>query len=203
MAIETTERRDCNDSALFCHGTGYIFEQRLISLRVANKILLFSSLAGPLAIGALVISVGTEGKIVVWAMTVASVLSAVQVIVTLWSVVAEWLHKVAVYEESMVENYFLASEYKRLADATNLTDAKWRSDHRVLESRGDIRRREDLKLGVSEEERRMGMRYALRFFSRPCAGVNCKKIPESVLPQKDEKCDVCANFKTRRYKWLT
>lgn len=201
MAIEQSERRDCNDSALNCHGTGYIFEQRLVPLRVASKILTFSSLAGPLAIGALVIAVGSEGKMITWAVWSAGIFSFFQILISFWAVVAGWQQKISAYEGAMVENFFLADKFKQLADSTALSDTKWRNEVRVLESRGDIRRQEDLKHGVSDEEKRMAMRYALRHFSRRCG--TCEKLPDSVLPQTDDYCNVCSNFKIKRIKWLS
>jgi mobilome CxxCx(11)CxxC protein len=201
MALTESERKECNNSALFSHGTGYIFELRSKPLKIATKILSFSSLAGPLIIGALVIALGTEGELVVWALVLASIASFIQIIVTLWSVVAGWQKNISSYEEAMVENYYLSTEFKTLANSTNLSDTKWRTQLSILNSRGELRRKEDLKLGISEEERRMAMRYSLRFFSRPCAA--CKQVPTSILPHTNDNCTVCADFKIRKYIWLT
>lgn len=197
MAIEPTERKECNDSAFNCFGTAHIFEERLISLKIAEKVLTFSSLAGPLAIGALVLAVGSKGSLIGWAVATAGALSILQIIVTLWAVIAGWQTKIVRYEDAMVENYMLSSEFKELANKNNITDSKWRSEREVLESRGELQKRSDLKDGITQEERRMGMCYALRFFERSCAA--CNIIPRSI---ESTNCPVCGQFKRRRIKWL-
>ncbi len=197
MPITHEERLNSNNSALNCYGTAYIFEQRVLPLRIATKILSFSSLVGPLVIGALVIAVGTKGAIVGWALVLVIILSIIQIVVSLWAHVADWQNKLALYEDSKVENYMLASEFKDLADNTLLSDSKWRTKSEVLESKGEYRKINDLKRSITEEEKRMGMRYALRFYMRPCTG--CNEVPKTI---ESSNCPVCGQFKKRSIKCL-
>ncbi len=143
----------------------YIFERRATPLRVALKILAFSSLAGPLAIGALVIAVGTTSRLIFWAVALAATLSIAQILLSLWSLVSGWRDNLAYYIDSKADNYHLADRYHDLANSTALSDAKWRTEMAVLETMGSSRERLDLRHDISDDEKRMGLRAA-------CASIN-------------------------------
>ncbi len=197
MTIANQERRDCNESALKCFGTAYIFEQRASPLRFGIKVLTFSSLIGPLAIGALVLSVGADGEIIKPAIWGASTLSVVQIIVSLWALVCRWQEHLAYYLESKADNYQLSDRYKDLANNTTYSDKKWRQEFEILETIGRMRSQQDLRFDICDEEKRMGMRAALRNVQRECVG--CKNIPHSM---QSSGCSVCGEFKQRKIKWL-
>ncbi|MCC5888895.1 MAG: hypothetical protein JJT88_20850 [Gammaproteobacteria bacterium] len=197
MPIQDGERHSANNSALNCFGTGYLFEKRIVPLRFAIKSLSFLSLAGPLSIGALVLAVGTTGSIIFFALAAASTLSSVQVIVSLWALVANWQNNLSYYIESKSDNYRLADKFNGLANNVNLSDSKWRHQKDVLETMSEMRKDLDLRFDISDEEKRMGMRAALRRYQRPC--VACSQVPVSL---DSHNCDVCGNFKRRRIRWL-
>lgn len=197
MAIAPQERLTCNDSASKCFGTAYIFEQRAAPLRIAIKMLTFSSLIGPLAIGAIVIAVGTEGKIIISAVVLASILSVIQITLSLWALVSRWGENLAYYLESKADNYQLSDRFKNLANNTTHDESNWRKNFHVLETLGEMRAQFDHRCDISDEEKRMGMRAALRNFQRECVG--CKTKPTSM---ESTDCAVCGRYKKRRLKWL-
>ncbi len=197
MAIQSEERRNCHEFALRCFGTAYIFERRVAPLRIALKVLAFSSLAGPISIGALVVAVGTTANLVLWALAVAAALSVIQIILSLWSLVARWQDNLSYYLESKVDNYTLADRFYSLGNNTVLPDNKWRIDFSVLDALGYNRTQLDLRHDITDEEKRMGMRSALRQYQRKCTA--CQKIPNSL---DTFNCSVCGSFKKRRLKWL-
>lgn len=197
MAITPQERRTCNDSALRCFGTAYLFEQRAAPLRIGIKVLTFSSLIGPLAIGALVISYGSEGKFIPWAVLAASILSFLQITVSLWSLVSRWQENLSYYLETKAHNYQLSDRFKDLANNTTYSDAKWRREFEILETFGTMRSQMDHQHDIEDEEKRMGMRAALRNFQRECVGCNTK--PTSI---ESTDCSVCGQFKRKKLKWL-
>lgn len=198
MAILPEERRECHDSALNCFGTAYIFETRASPLRIAGKLLAFSSFAGPIAIGAVVLSFGTKGEAMPSLIALAGVLSIGQVILSLWSLIARWSENLAYCIESKTDNYFLAGEFTSLGNSTALDDAKWHTQFEVLKTMGKFRQRHDLTHDISDEEKRMGMRAALRQYQRSC--VYCTAAPATL---ESSSCPVCGNFKKRTLKWLT
>lgn len=197
MPIETQERRSCNDAAFKCFGTAYIFEQRAVPLRIGIKILAFSSLIGPLSIGVVVLSTGASGKLFISAVVAASVLSVIQIIVSLWALVSHWSENLNYYLESKVDNYHLSDKFKDLANNTIFLDEKWRHKYEVLDTLGTMRSQADHKYDITDEEKRMGMRAALRNFQRSCVG--CSEIPKSTEPTE---CTVCGAFKRKKLKWL-
>lgn len=196
MVIQSEERRSCHDSALYCFGTAYIFERRAVPLRVALKLLAFSSLVGPLSIGALVVSVGSSSTIIPWVIAAAAVLSMFQIILSLWSLVSRWQENLSYYLESKADNYYIANRFSSLGNM-GLPDNKWRTEFSVLEALGDNRTKLDLRHDITDEEKRMGMRAALRHYQRNCA--SCNNIPNSLDPSN---CPICGNFKKRSFKWL-
>jgi mobilome CxxCx(11)CxxC protein len=197
MAIQSEERRNCHDSALRCFGTAYIFECRAAPLRVALKLLAFSSLIGPLSIGSLVLAVGLSSKLIPWAIAIAAFLSVVQITLSLWSLVSHWQENLSYYLKSKADNYRLADQFVGLGNNTIFPDNKWRTEFSVLEALGSNRTQLDLRNDITDEEKRMGMRAALREYQRSCA--SCHQVPRS-LEALD--CPTCGNFKKRRLKWL-
>lgn len=197
MSIQQEERRSCHESALRCFATAYIFECRAAPLRVALKLLTFSSLVGPLSIGALVIAVGSTAELISWAIFVAAFLSIIQIILSLWSLVAQWRENLSYYLESKADNYQLADRFYELGNNTVYYEDKWRTEFTVLDALSNNRSHLDLRYDITDEEKRMGMRAALREYQREC--IECKSIPTSL---QSSNCSVCGNFKKRSIKWL-
>ncbi|MBK7142038.1 MAG: hypothetical protein IPH75_08160 [bacterium] len=199
MPVSNAERLNYNDGALYCYGTAYIFECRIRPLEVAINLLTFTGFLGPMIAGVTVTSVSTSGQVAGWVILViwfAVALSAIHVLLSLWALVQEWLNQLAFYKSSMVENYQLSSELEDLAKNTLLSDIDWRNRAAILDERGKYRQKEDLHQNITEDERRMGMRYALRKFKRACSG--CGKIPTSIVASD---CDICGSFKMRSFQW--
>lgn len=195
--ITCDERRNCNDTALGCFGVAYVFEQRAKPLALAQKVLAFTSLLGPVSVGALVLTVGTSSTLIPIMVWFAGAASLTQTVIALWSLSAKWTDSLAYYVESKADNYFLATQLRSLADDTAKSQNAWRTEFAVLETSVRHRTNLDLRVGLTDEEKRMAMRAALREYERPCAA--CQNVPTSL---KSEVCDVCGNFKRRRLKWL-
>lgn len=162
------------------------------------KLLAFSSLVGPLSIGALVIAVGSTNRIISWAVAIAAILSIFQIILSLWSLVSHWQENFSYYLDSKAENYYLADRFSSLGNNTTFTDNKWRTEFSVLEALGSNRMQLDLRHDIIDEEKRMGLRAALREYQRKC--ISCDTVPNSL--DESSKCPICGNFKKRRLKWL-
>ncbi|MGW4750469.1 mobilome CxxCx(11)CxxC protein, partial [Streptomyces sp. NPDC004290] len=69
------------------------------------------------------------------------------------------------------------------------TLASLRTQYEKLEVEDSARRDRDSEKGVTDKERRRGMRATLRKFQRQCAG--CQLVPTSLTPSD---CDVCGRF---------
>ncbi len=182
-------RQDCWTQALYSYGTAWLFERKSRSLKRRLRILAFLGVAGPVAIGGIVLSFGTNPDFLPVLLSVASVLGVFQLLISIWALVANWDEAYAHSIESMNENYRLSDRYRELA--SNPPAEVSELERRVELVRVDDRRISDLdrKQGVSEKEKRRGMRAALRQFQRRCAG--CGKVPSSM---ESSDCDVCGRF---------
>ncbi len=187
--IPTERRRQCADSALQCFGTAYIFEKRTRPIRLGLLSLSFLGIAGPAALGAIVATFNLKKPDLEVAVTVAGIIGIAQLIVSIWALVATWGDNLAYYIESKVANYRLASEYDQLGKTQMLTPTKFDLQFQLLEKEGQFRADSDGRRGITDREKRMGMRAGLRQFRRPCAG--CGSVPLDVEPSN---CQVCGNF---------
>ncbi len=197
MGIQPEERRACHDSALRCFGTAYIFECRAAPLRVALKLLAFSSLAGPVSIGALVVSVGASSRLLPLGIGIASFLSFAQILLSLWALVSHWQENLSYCLESKADNYRLAEKFVALGNNTRHSDGQWCTEYAVLEALGGDRQQLDLHHDITNEEKQMGMCAGLRQYQRECA--SCKKVPKALATSA---CPTCGQFKRRTWKWL-
>lgn len=180
-------RRKCWDAALHAHGTGYIFQERAKRLKTKSDVLTWLGFVVPLLVGALV---GTFGQDKLWGavLTVAAVVAAVQLAMSLWSLVRRWPEELSYSSASGAANEALASRFTALAEAPPAL-AAFRTQFEKLEVEDAARRDRDNEKGVTEKERRMGMRAALRKFQRSCPG--CQQVPTTM---DSTNCGVCGRF---------
>ncbi|MFF3712848.1 mobilome CxxCx(11)CxxC protein [Streptomyces phaeochromogenes] len=188
MAASITDyRRKCWDSALHASGTAYVFQQRANRLKRQTDVLTWVGLAVPLLIGALV---GTLGRNKLWGVviTVAAVIAAVQLVMNLWSIIKRWPEELAYSSASVNANESLAARFTALADDRPALE-ELRTQFDKLNVEDSARRDRDNEKGVTEKERRMGMRAALRKYQRQCAA--CRTVPTTMEPSA---CGVCGQF---------
>jgi mobilome CxxCx(11)CxxC protein len=186
MAIADEQRRLCNDNALHCHGTAYIFERRASSIRWKLRVLSFLGIAVPAAVGAILGTFSLKPEYVKVVGTVAGVLSVTQLVFSIWSLVSHWDTGLSYYLESKSANYRLAADWSQLGNTTIMTDQEFATRLQVLEKESEIRSDLDNRHDISDTEKRTGMRAGLRKYQRPC--VQCGNVPKSM---KGTDCGVC------------
>ncbi len=182
-------RQDCWNQALHAFGTAYIFERRAKKIGSKLKILTFLGIAVPLSVGALVLSWGADSKAIPYITFLAGILGFVQLILSVWAIVAKWQDNYTYSQESTSSNYRLANKYELLAKYQSDDEKEQRINFDLLATESSARDDLDIKQGISEKEKRRGMRAALRKYKRECA--NCKLVPMSLEPSD---CPVCGNF---------
>lgn len=180
-------RQQCWDNALHALGTSAIFERRANTYRQRLRLLTFLGIVVPLAVGGMVLSFGTAPNYLPIVLTVAGILGLIQLIGSAWALVARWDDSLAYALESTTSNSRIANEYEQLA-RNPPTDIDTRVQIITAEDR--LRSDLDTKQGITEEEKRRGMRAALRQYKRPCA--TCGKIPDSMIATD---CPTCGQFK--------
>ncbi|WP_159083457.1 mobilome CxxCx(11)CxxC protein [Streptomyces sp. P3] len=188
MAPGTDEyRRKCWDAALHAYGTGYIFQKRAERLKRKTDVLTWIGFVVPLLIGA---TVGTFGQYKYWnvVLAVATAVAALQLAMSLWSLVKRWTEELSYSSASATVNESLASRFAALGeDPPGLPTLRTQFEKLSIED--TARRDRDNERGVTEKERRMGMRAGLRKYQRPCAA--CHQVPTTMEPSG---CGVCGQF---------
>jgi len=179
-------RQDCWTLAVHSYGTAYIFEQRAGALRRRLQWINYLGIAVPLAVGGLVGAFGASSSFVVPMQWVAGVLSVIQLLLSGWSLVAGWQASFEYSQESAGDNYRLA---ELLASLGRNPPSDLSVQSEIAKAQYQARSGADTKQGISDEEKRMGLRAALRKFERACS--SCGKIPVSISPTS---CGVCGNF---------
>jgi mobilome CxxCx(11)CxxC protein len=181
-------RRKCWDAALHAYGTSYIFQKRAASLKRKTDILIWVGLAVPILTGALV---GTFGGYKLWgaAIVAGSVVGALQIAISLWSVIRRWPEDLSYSSASATANESLASRFAALAEDPPAGLQALRIQFQKLDVEDAARRDRDNEKNVTEKERRMGMRAALRKYQRQCA--TCHQAPTTMEPSD---CGVCGKF---------
>lgn len=187
--IASEKRRDCADSALKCHGTAYIFEKRAAKIRTKVITLSFLGIAAPASVGAIIGTYNLDIKDIQLFLFIAGTIAIIQLIFSIWSLVSGWDRNLSYYLESKAANYRLASQYDRLSKTTTLSPHDFEVEFQVLHREAEFRANLDNQHDITDKEKRMGMRYGLRQYQRPCVG--CKQTPTTM---KATDCGICGNF---------
>ncbi len=151
------------------------------------RLLAFSGIILPLTVGAVASAFGSDASflpVVIW---LAGLLGIGQLGLSAWALTSKWDDALGYSQESMTDNSRIADEFRKLAQDVP-PDFKIR--HAIIEAEARSRNTSDQRQGITDEEKRIGMRAALRQFERSRAG--CNTVPKSM---KATSCGVCGNFK--------
>lgn len=187
--IPPDKLRRCANEALKSHGTAYIFEKRAAKIRLKIMVLSFLGIAGPASVGAIISTYSLDDDTTKIVLFVAGTIAIVQLLLSVWSLVSGWNDKLAYYLESKSSNYNLSSQYQKLSHNSSISKQGFNSELKILDREAELRAALDNNHDISDKEKRMGMRYGLRKYQRPCAG--CNKVPTDM---KSTSCGVCGNI---------
>lgn len=163
-----------------------MFDRRVHLLKRRLSVIEYVGLAVPLAAGGLVLAgVKVDQS---W-LTVAGVIGAFQVLFVAWSLVQRHPDALESAVEGRKNNRELAELYDS-ATKEQPADTTWAA----IEAKREAQTSLDEKENFSDEEKRFGMRFALRQYQWSCA--TCDQKPSSMSPGK---CDTCGNFNP---KWV-
>jgi mobilome CxxCx(11)CxxC protein len=190
----THYRQLAKKCAVDAFATSEIFQARVGRVKRYLLWVNYIGVAIPLLMGTIVLTFGifSSLKLVVF---VAGCLLLPQVVLNLWAVLAGWVDNHAYASASAAANDSLATRYRDLYKNPSITVAAIRRQYEVLQVEDRSRREQDLRQDISDAEKRMGMRAALRSLEIPCAG--CDVVPSSMTPTD---CGVCGNFKYKETK---
>lgn len=182
-------REECWNQALYCFGTSYIFETRARRLRRCLRAIVFLGIATPALLGTTVATYGPDSWLTGVLIAVTSVLGLVQVIVSVWALVARWDDDFSYAGESQTANRSLYDKYRLLASNPPPTLVEANAQYAVISTEAQARATTDERQQITDKEKRKGMRAGLRQLKRQC--LSCGKVPVSM---KSTACDVCGNF---------
>ncbi|MBI3799361.1 MAG: hypothetical protein HY268_20645 [Deltaproteobacteria bacterium] len=181
-------REKCWERAFEAFGTAAIFERRASNLRWKLHLLAFLGLGTPLVVGSVVLSFDLESRYLLLLKALAGILTVPLFAVSLWSLVAKWEDKLSYALESSSANNRLSNDYREFAKNPP-TEPEFRLGLDRLDIEDQLRNDTDNRQGISEAEKRFGMRAALFKFQKQC--ISCGKVPESLRPTS---CNTCGNF---------
>lgn len=180
-------RTDCWNKAIDAAGYYYIYSQKIKSI---EKWLKFSKIMGiilPVFLGGMLSTYSAYPDLITFSLWITSPLAVIQLVLSA-------VLTVKGSDENLVKYSSMAAEYSILDEALRRLGRYPIEDEIDYKNQFDILMERERGIGkgnlsVTDGEKRMGMRYALREQSRKCAG--CKMVPVSMHPTN---CDVCGNF---------
>lgn len=187
-SVEAIRRRAWNEAVL-TYGTAYIFEQRSQKFRKLLRIPAFLGLVVPMTVGSLYLAFQLEETLLTTVAVVAGIISAIQAFISAQALSAKWEETYSYALESTSANYSLSTRFASLGESTpkSLSDLQLRFE--LLQTENSLRSDQDVRQGITDVEKRKGMRAGLRKFQRQCTA--CHEVPKSMKPTN---CDVCGNF---------
>lgn len=189
-------RTICWNNATSTFGNAYIFDKKAQRYGFFTNFLKVFGIIVPVTVGATALGYGLNSDILKGIITLAIPLSILQLIFSVFAVVQKWDDELAYAYEASQDLSLLSDSFRKLGNLPPENYKDLDDKFEILNTRYKARNQQNSKHNLKEWELRMGMRYALREFQRPCVG--CKEIPISM---KSTKCDICGNFdKSINYK---
>ena len=155
-------RKNCWDNALNAFGTSWIFEQRTHALRLRLRMLTFLGIVVPALVGGVVAAYGAEYLRII--LILASAIGLIQLVISIWALAAKWDDVLAYASESLTSNLQISNAYDDLASNPPCSVEAFRRQVEPISIENTCRAAQDSKQGITDAEKRAGMRAALRQF---------------------------------------
>lgn len=178
--------QECWKQALYTYATATIFERRCVRYQRRIRLLTFVGIGVPVVVGGVVLTFGRTASALPLILLLGGILLLLQLVGSVWALVADWGNLLAYSVESIASNYSLSNRYEALAKDDLSPEAEFRAHLQLLDVENEARETQDYKRGISDSEKRIGHRAGLRRFQRQCS--SCKRVPQSMKPSK---CPVC------------
>lgn len=185
--FKTKIRQDCWDFALDCAAYYYIYTKKLKSIGVLLRISKVLGIIIPVLLGGTLASYGQNSSIITLAITITTPIALLQLCLSTYLTVIGMDEKFAEYNSMAASYSIIEGDFKMLAKyPLDNFDEYTKKFEILLEREKGI---SGANIDVTDKEKRMGMRFGLREYSRHCVG--CKTVP---LSMKSTNCDICGNF---------
>lgn len=174
------------EQSIHCMATSAMFDRRARSLKSWLSFLDYWGLGLPLAVGGLALA-GIKLSSVAFA--AAGLLALAQSLMFLWAITKRMPDLLESAAEGRRVNREHAEQYDAFAK-TPPSPEEWIR----LEAQRASQSAQDEKAGLTDEEKRYGMRVALRQYKWKCA--TCRQVPTAMAPSG---CETCGKFNK---KWV-
>ena len=179
---------ECWNKAIYACGTAYLVGREFQSIKMKRQIITFLGIGVPVLVGGMAFTHADYPDFFSKFLLGAGILSVAQLVVSVWSLTANWDDFYEKCSQSLDVNTDLEVEWQNAA-RNNPPDSEISKKVEFLRVRDLEQQKKDKKLGISETKFRRGLRYALRQYKRSC--VQCGEVPASMKPTA---CPVCGDF---------
>lgn len=187
QTISEKIRIDAGNLALDALGYYYIYSQKIKKLErwlKASKVL---GIIVPVFLGGMLSTYSTYPEFIQATLLITGPIALGQLVLSAYLTITG-------ADEALVSHSSRAAEYNILAQSFTQLMRYPDNDEQIFKGRFELLQERERQigkgnLGVSDKERRKGMRYGLWINQRKCAG--CKETPKSLEPSN---CNVCGNF---------
>lgn len=184
-------RKQCRNNAINAYATSFIFQRRARLLTSRVQWITYVGFAVPMIVGLLVLAYGHLKSLPV-IIAVSAAIGIGQAAISLWAIVGGWVSGAPYAATSATANGLLADKFAELWVNPPNDVVEVRHRYELLGVENNARTEQDYQQGVTEAEKRMGMRAALRKYQIKCVG--CEEIP---LDMKATECSVCGKYRYR------
>ncbi|MGC8343627.1 mobilome CxxCx(11)CxxC protein [Pantoea ananatis] len=187
---EADIRKDLNHTIFLAYGTARIFDKRMRALDWKRKTVTFLGVLVPLMIGGSALSFGLSAAFLPILITIAGILTLIQLAFSLWSLVAGWDRSYSDCIASVKENTSIYNQAEKIVKKIGHIDKSLlESLYEELKEKYERREQGDLSLVVNDKELRFANRMACFHYKKECH--ICKKVPAAL---KAGNCDGCGNY---------
>jgi mobilome CxxCx(11)CxxC protein len=174
----------------WCYGTSALFQRRERRLKGLREWITYLGIIGPIVIGSAVGAFGRDWKIgdfevVLMIVTVASAVGIVQIVLSMWALVARWDEAYGAAQESVRTNNDLYHKFRSLRD---IPPQDYMAALELLRQENMRQEGHDYRQSITEKEKRYAYHQSMRYLGNKCRG--CHIIPSG----KSTKCSTCGNW---------
>jgi len=183
------DKKEAEDRAVFCFGTERLFEKRRKKYQLLNKATKFIGLFVPISLGFFAMS-SQDPELTLTLMPIfrylTTFLNAVILVISVWSMVAEWDAKIENYTESISNNIQYYKAFKEILERYDENPTEYASKLKEMILLDDIQQNKDGKESYSAKDYRFIMRQGLYQLQTTCA--KCGEIPDIINPGTCSNC---------------
>lgn len=178
-------------NAVSAYATSYIFQRRARTLASRVNWVTYIGFVVPVIVGLLVLAYAHLKSLPV-IIAVAAAIGIGQAALSLWAIVGGWVNGASYAATSANANALIAAKFADLWWNPPGDFGEFRRRYELLEVEDNARSEQDYQQGITEAEKRMGMRAGLRRYQIECVG--CGKVPKDM---KSTNCGVCGKYRFR------